>query len=106
MYQIGRSKSESFHCGSSNEKNVKQCKFPQQKYLSTSLSLAGSQSLPRSCDYDDLFISVVSGYRMLLVAIVRKRLGLEATLYQILQILSVTIFEKVPILQVFEALDF
>jgi hypothetical protein len=40
-----------------------------------------------------------------LVAIVRKRLGLEASLYQILQILSVTIFEKVPILQAFEAHD-
>ena len=40
-----------------------------------------------------------------LVAIVRKRLGLEASLYQILQILSVTLFEKVPILQVLEASD-
>ena len=40
-----------------------------------------------------------------LVAIERKRLGLEVSLYQILQILSVTIFEKVPILQAFEALD-
>lgn len=37
----------------------------------------------------------------LLVAIVRKRLGLEASLYQILQILSVTLFEKTPILQGF-----
>ena len=34
-----------------------------------------------------------------LVAIVRKRLGLEASLYQILQILSVTLFEKTPILR-------
>ena len=40
-----------------------------------------------------------------LVAIVRKSLGLEASLYQILQILSVTLFEKVPILQVLEASD-
>jgi len=40
-----------------------------------------------------------------LVAIVRKRLGLEASLYQILQILSVTLFEKVPILQALEASD-
>jgi hypothetical protein len=40
-----------------------------------------------------------------LVAIVRKRLGLEATLYQILQILSVTLFEKVPVLQAFQASD-
>ncbi len=39
-----------------------------------------------------------------LVAIVRKRLGLglEASLYQILQILSVTLFEKTPISQAFE----
>ena len=34
-----------------------------------------------------------------LVAIVRKRLGLEASLYQILQILSVTLFEKTQALQ-------
>jgi len=40
-----------------------------------------------------------------LVAIVRKCLGLEASLYQILQILSITLFEKVPILQVLEASD-
>ena len=39
----------------------------------------------------------------LLVAIVRKRLGLRASLYQTLQILSVTLFEKVPILQALEA---
>lgn len=40
-----------------------------------------------------------------LVAIVRKRLGLEASLYQILQILSLTLFEKEPILQVLQASD-
>ena len=40
-----------------------------------------------------------------LVAIVRKRLGLEASLYQILQILSLTLFEKMPILQALEASD-
>jgi hypothetical protein len=39
----------------------------------------------------------------MLVAIVRKRLGLEASLYQILQILSVTRFEKTPILQALQA---
>ena len=33
-----------------------------------------------------------------LVAIVRKHLGLEARLYQILQILSLTLFEKTPII--------
>lgn len=40
-----------------------------------------------------------------LVAIVRKRLGLEASLYQILQILSVTLFEKTPILRALQASD-
>jgi Transposase DDE domain/Domain of unknown function (DUF4372) len=40
-----------------------------------------------------------------LVAIVRKRLGLEASLYQILQILSLTLFEKTPILQALRVSD-
>jgi hypothetical protein len=40
-----------------------------------------------------------------LVAIVRKRLDLEASLYQILQILSVTLFEKTPILRALQAFD-
>ena len=34
-----------------------------------------------------------------LVAIVKKRLNLEASLYTLLQILSLTLFEKMPILQ-------
>jgi len=46
---------------------------------------------------------VVSVY--VLVAILRKRLGLEASLYQILQILSLTLFEKIPISQALEASD-
>jgi hypothetical protein len=40
-----------------------------------------------------------------LVAIIRKRLALEASLYQILQILSVTLFEKTPILRALQASD-
>jgi Domain of unknown function (DUF4372)/Transposase DDE domain len=40
-----------------------------------------------------------------LVAIVRKRLALGASLYQILQILSVTLFEKTPILRALQASD-
>jgi hypothetical protein len=40
-----------------------------------------------------------------LVAIVRKQLGLEVSLYQILQVLSVTLFEKTPILQALQASD-
>src|ERR1022692_1715500 len=41
----------------------------------------------------------------LLVAIIRKRLGLEASLYQMLQILSVTLFEKTPISCALQAID-
>jgi len=40
-----------------------------------------------------------------LVAIVRKQLGLQASLYQVLQILSVTLFEKTPILQALQPCD-
>jgi hypothetical protein len=40
-----------------------------------------------------------------LVAIMRKRLGIEPQLYQILQILSVTLFEKTPILQALQRVD-
>ena len=40
-----------------------------------------------------------------LVAIARKRLGIQAGLYQILQILSLTLFEKTPILRTLQRLD-
>ena len=40
-----------------------------------------------------------------LVAIVRKRLGLEVSLYTLLQVISVTVFEKTPIQSAFSAGD-
>lgn len=40
-----------------------------------------------------------------LVAILKKRLALEASLHEILQVLSVTLFEQVPILQAFQDAD-
>jgi hypothetical protein len=40
-----------------------------------------------------------------LVAIVRKRLALDASLYHILQILSLTLFERTPILRALQASD-
>jgi hypothetical protein len=40
-----------------------------------------------------------------LVAIIRKRLGLQPSLYKILQIISVTIFEKTPILEAFANIE-
>lgn len=42
----------------------------------------------------------------LLVAIVKKRLGLELSLYTILQILSVSIFEKTPLVQLFSPTNY
>jgi hypothetical protein len=41
----------------------------------------------------------------LLVAIVKKRLGLDGSLFRILQIVSVTLFEKTPILQALSLQD-
>jgi len=40
------------------------------------------------------------------VAIAKKRLNLDASLYTILQILSVTLFEKTPILQALSQIDY
>jgi len=40
-----------------------------------------------------------------LVAIVRKKLGIEVSLYQILQVLSLTLFEKTPILRALRQID-
>ena len=40
-----------------------------------------------------------------LVAIVRKRLELEASLYQILQVLSLTLFEKTPVLRALQRIS-
>ena len=41
-----------------------------------------------------------------LVAIVRKQLDLEVSLYQLLQIFSMTLFEKTPILRALQSIDF
>jgi uncharacterized protein DUF4372/DDE family transposase len=40
-----------------------------------------------------------------LVAIIKKRLNLSATLYELLQILSLTLFERVPLIQLFTDSD-
>ena len=41
-----------------------------------------------------------------LVAVLRKRLGLSAELYTILQVLSLTLFEKTPIFKLFSDIDY
>ena len=40
-----------------------------------------------------------------LVAIVRKRLGVKLSLYQILQILSLSLFEKTPLFRALQPID-
>ena len=46
-------------------------------------------------------VSRYGGDRYALVAIIKKRLNLDASLYTLLQILSVTLFEKMPLQQAF-----
>ena len=41
----------------------------------------------------------VTGY--VLVAVLRKRLGISAELYTILQVLSLTLFEEIPVFKLF-----
>jgi hypothetical protein len=40
-----------------------------------------------------------------LVAIVKKRLNLDASLYKLLQVLSLTLFEKMPLQEAFPNVD-
>jgi len=51
--------------------------------------------LRQSADYYAQIWIAISVY--VLVAIVRKRLNLSASLYEILQILSLTMFERIPL---------
>ena len=41
-----------------------------------------------------------------LVAVLRKRLGISAELYTILQVLSLTLFEKIPVFKLFSEMDY
>ena len=76
------------------------------------MPLPGRQSI-RDLDFEAVEIAesavktqiwiAVSVY--VLVAIVRKRLGLESSLYQILQIFGMMLFEKTPILQALQPPD-
>jgi hypothetical protein len=72
------------------------------KWIKQNLRIKAFYGISENAVKTQIWIAV-SVYVM--VAIVRKRLGLEASLYQILQILSVTLFEKTPILQVLQPPD-
>jgi hypothetical protein len=52
------------------------------------------RDIPKNAEKTQIWIAV-SVY--VLVAIVKKRLALDPSLYTLLQILSVTLFEKMPI---------
>ena len=66
-----------------------------KKWIKQHLRIKASYRISENAVKTQIWIAV-SFY--VLVAIVRKRLGLEARLYQILQILSLTLFDKTPIL--------
>jgi hypothetical protein len=70
------------------------------KWIKQHLRIKAFYGLSENAVKTQLWIAV-SVY--LLVAIVRKRLRLDASLYQILQILSLSLFEKTPILQALQA---
>jgi len=63
-----------------------------KQHLRIKVFLGTSQNAVRTQIWTAISISV-------LVAIIKKELRLSASLYQILQVVSVTIFERVPILQ-------
>jgi hypothetical protein len=73
------------------------------KWIKQHLRIKAFYGTSQNAVKTQIWIAVSIYVRM---AIVRKRLGLQANLYQILQILSVTLFEKVPILQALEVSDF
>jgi hypothetical protein len=77
-------------------------KFRQRKWIKQHLRIKAFYGTSENAVKTQIWIAV-SIY--VLVAIVRKRLGLAASLYQTLQILSVTLFEKTPILCALQASD-
>jgi hypothetical protein len=75
---------------------------PFFKWIKQHLRIKAFYGLSENAVKTQIWIAV-SVY--VLVAIIRKRLGLEASLYQILQILSLSLFEKTPLLQPLQPSD-
>jgi len=63
-----------------------------KRFLGTSQNAVKTQIWTAICVY-------------LLIAIIKKKLKLEESLYTILQVFSVSLFEKMPILQAFQSVD-
>jgi hypothetical protein len=72
------------------------------KWLKQHLRIKAFYGTSRNAVYAQIWIAV-SVY--LLVAIMKKELKIEQSLYTILQILSVTLFEKMPIQQAFQQIE-
>jgi transposase len=72
------------------------------KWVKQHLRIKAFYGTTRNAVYTQIWIAV-SIY--LLVAIMKKKLNLENTLYNILQILSITLFEKMPIQQAFQDIE-
>ena len=75
---------------------------PALKWIKQQLRIKAFYGISENAVKTQIWIAV-SVYE--LVAILRKRLALDASLYQILQILSVTLFEKTPILRALQPPD-
>jgi IS4 transposase len=72
------------------------------KWIKTHLRIKAFYGYSENAVKTQIWIAV-SVY--VLVAILKKRLVLEASLHEILQVLSVTLFEQVPILQAFHDVE-
>jgi len=72
------------------------------KWIKQHLRIKTFYGTPENAVKTQIWIAVSS---YVLIAIMKKRLGIEQSLYTILQILSVSLFEKSPILQVFSKDD-
>ena len=69
------------------------------KWIKQHLRIKAFYGNSRNAVYTQIWIAI-SVY--LLVAIMKKKLKLDQSLYSILQILSITLFEKMPIQQAFQ----
>lgn len=72
------------------------------KWIKQHLRIKAFYGTTQNAVYTQIWIAV-SAY--LLVAIMKKKLKLEQSLYNILQILSITLFEKMPIQQAFQDIE-
>ena len=72
------------------------------KWVKQHLRITAFYGTSKNAVKTQLWIAIAT---YVLVAILKKRLGTDASLYTILQILSVSIFEKTPVLQAISRMD-